>query len=64
MLETTEKILKEIRQLRADTEATVLNGSVEDMGRYKFLMGRLDGYRMVESMIREVLSHRMEDEDF
>lgn len=64
MLETTEKILKELRQLRADSEAMVINGSVEDMERYKFLMGRLDGYKMVESMIREILSKRIEDEDF
>jgi hypothetical protein len=64
MLETTEKILKEIRQLRSDTEAMVINGTVEDMGRYRFLMGRLDGYKLVESMIRDVLSKRIEDEDF
>ena len=64
MLETTEKILKELRQLRADTEELVINGTVEDMERYRFLMGRLDGYKMVESMIRDVLSKRIEDEDF
>ena len=64
MLETTEKILKEIRQLRADTEAMVINGTVEDMSRYKFLMGRLDCFKLVESMIRDVLSKRIEDEDF
>lgn len=64
MLETTEKILKEIRQLRADTEAMVINGTVEDMGRYRYLMGRLDGFKLVESMIRDVLSKRIEDEDF
>jgi hypothetical protein len=64
MLETTEKILKELRQMRSDTEATVLAGSIEEMGRYRFLMGRLEGFRMAETMIREVLSKRIEDEDF
>ena len=64
MLETTEKILKELRQLRADTEELVINGTVDDMERYRFLMGRLDGYKMVESMIRDILSKRIEDEDF
>jgi hypothetical protein len=64
MLETTEKILKEIRQLRADSEALVINGSVEDMGRYRFLMGRIDAYKLVESAVRDILSKRIEDEDF
>ena len=64
MLETTEKIFKELRQLRSDTEALVLNGSIEDMERYRFLMGRIDAYKMVESMMRDILSKRIEDEDF
>jgi hypothetical protein len=64
MLETTEKIFKELRQLRSDTEALVLNGSIDDMERYRFLMGRIDAYKMVESMMRDILSKRIEDEDF
>lgn len=64
MLETTEAILKELRQLRTDTEQLVISGSVSDMEHYRFLMGRLEGYKMVESTIRDVLSKGIEDEDF
>jgi hypothetical protein len=64
MLETTEKILKDIRQLRDDTADLIISGQVKDMEHYKFLMGRLDGYKMVESAIRDVLSKGIEDEDF
>lgn len=64
MLETTEKILKDIRQLRDDTAGLIISGQVKDMEHYKFLMGRLDGYKMVESTIRDVLSKGIEDEDF
>ena len=64
MLETTEKILKDIRQLRDDTADLIISGQVKDMEHYKFLMGRLDGYKMVESTIRDVLSKGIEDEDF
>ncbi len=64
MLETTEKILKDIRQLRDDTVDLIISGQIKDMEHYKFLMGRLDGYKMVESAIRDVLSKGIEDEDF
>jgi len=64
MLETTEKILKDIRQLRDDTADLIISGQIKDMEHYKFLMGRLDGYKMVESAIRDVLSKGIEDEDF
>jgi hypothetical protein len=39
MLQYTEALLREIRKLRADTEAIVLNGTITDMERYRFLMG-------------------------
>jgi len=64
MLETTERMLKAIRQLQADTEQMVLNGSIADMERYRFLMGRLEGIKMVEQSIKDILKKGVEDEDF
>jgi hypothetical protein len=48
MLQYTEALLREIRKLRADTEAIVLNGTITDMERYRFLMGRLEGLKLSE----------------
>ena len=48
MLELIEKILREINTLQKDTNNLVLNGTVTDMERYRFLMGRLEGLRLVE----------------
>jgi len=64
MLETTERMLKAIRQLQLDTEQMVLNGSIADMERYRFLMGRLEGIKMVEQSIKDILKKGVEDEDF
>ena len=64
MLETTERMLKEIRKLQADTEQIVLGGSISDMERYRFLMGRLEGIKMVEMSIKDILKKGVEDEDF
>jgi hypothetical protein len=56
MLEFTEKVLFAIKRLRDDTERMVVNGAVKDMEQYKFLMGRLEGYRFVEDAVKEILS--------
>jgi len=64
MLETTERMLKAIRQLQVDTEQMVLGGSIADMERYRFLMGRLEGIKMVEQSIKDILKKGVEDEDF
>ena len=55
MLEFAEAVLKDLRTLRSDTEAMVLNGSVTSMERYRFLMGRLEGYKFVEAAILALL---------
>jgi hypothetical protein len=55
MLEFAEAVLKDLRTLRSDTEAMVLNGSVTSMERYRFLMGRLEGLNMLEDSIKERL---------
>ena len=61
MLEFAERVLKEIRKLESDTEAIVLNGTVSDMERYRFLMGRLEGIRLVDEVIRNEVKKYSDD---
>jgi hypothetical protein len=61
MLDFAERILKDIRQLRADAESIVLNGTISDMERYRFMMGRLEGLKLAEEAIRERASKYSED---
>lgn len=63
MLEFAEAVLKEIRKLQQDSEALVLNGSVPDMERYRFLMGRLEGLKMIEASLRDLVK-RFQKDDF
>jgi len=62
MLEFTEAVLKEIRKLRADSEAIILSGGISDMERYRFMMGRLEGLNLVEDVVKGLLSRK--DRDF
>ena len=55
MLEFAEKVLFAVKRLRDDTERLGVNGNVKDMEQYKFLMGRLEGYRFVEEVIKDIL---------
>lgn len=61
MLEFAEAVLKDLRVLRSDTEAMVLNGSVANMERYRFLMGRLEGLNLLEEAIKERLKKHNDD---
>ena len=61
MLDLVERILREIRTLRESTEGLVLNGSVPDMERYRFLMGRLDALKLVEVTVKDLLNEREEN---
>tara|TARA_R100001129_G_scaffold149778_1_gene111717 strand:- start:320 stop:505 length:186 start_codon:yes stop_codon:yes gene_type:complete len=61
MLEFAERVLKEIRKLEKDTEAIVLSGTVQDMERYRFLMGRLEGIRLIEQTTRDQLKKYSEN---
>jgi hypothetical protein len=61
MLEFAEAILKDLRLLRSDTETMVLNGSVANMERYRFLMGRLEGLNLLEEAIKERLKKHNDD---
>jgi len=55
MFEFTEKVLHELRSLKKQTEDIILGGAVRDMEQYKFLQGRLEGYRFVEEKIAALL---------
>jgi hypothetical protein len=55
MLEFTEAVLKEIRKLKADSEAIILSGGISDMERYRFMMGRLEGLNLVEGAVKDLL---------
>ncbi len=61
MLEFAEAILKDLRSLLSDTESMVLNGSVANMERYRFLMGRLEGLNLLEEIIKDRLKKSSED---
>jgi hypothetical protein len=63
MLEFAEAVLKEIRKLQQDSEALVLNGTVSDMERYRFLMGRLEGLKIIEMTVRDLVK-RYQKSDF
>jgi hypothetical protein len=56
MLEFAEKTLIAIKVLRRHTEDILVSGSVKDMEQYRFLMGRLEGYKFVEMEVQELLS--------
>ena len=61
MLEFTEAVLKEIRKLKADSEAIILSGGISDMERYRFMMGRLEGLNLVEGAVKDLLKRNNPD---
>lgn len=63
MLEFAEAVLKEIRKLQEQSKQIVLNGTITDMERYRFMMGRLEGLRMAEDSVKDLLKKVSEDED-
>ena len=58
MLEFAEHVQLAIRRLREDTAQMLMSGGVKDMEQYRFLMGRLEGYRFVEDAVKELLSKK------
>jgi len=56
MLEFAEQVFFIVSRLRVDTEKLVTAGSVKDMEQYRFLMGRLEGYKFVEEAVKDLLS--------
>lgn len=55
MLEFAEAVLKEVRKLQGQAEQIVLSGTITDMERYRFMMGRLEGLKMVEDSVRALV---------
>lgn len=55
MLEFAEAVLKEVRKLQGQSEQIVLSGTISDMERYRFMMGRLEGLKMVEESVKALL---------
>lgn len=55
MLEFVENLHRSIRDLERETQDLVVSGKVRDMEQYKFLMGRLEGYRFVKEAIHGLL---------
>ena len=63
MLEFAEAVLREIRKLQDQSKQIVLNGTITDMERYRYMMGRLEGLRMVEDSVKELLKKVTDDDD-
>jgi hypothetical protein len=63
MLEFAEAVLREIRKLQDQSKQIVLNGTITDMERYRFMMGRLEGLRMVEDSVKELLKKITDDDN-
>ena len=63
MLEFAEAVLKEIRKLQDQSKQIVLNGTITDMERYRFMMGRLEGLRMVDDSVKDLLKKVTDDTD-
>ena len=55
MLEFVENLHRSIRDLERETQDIVIAGKVRDMEQYKFLMGRLEGYRFVKEAVNGLL---------
>ena len=61
MLEFDEAVLREIKNLRESSEQIVLNGTISDMERYRFMMGRLEGLRLAEETAKRLADRVTED---
>jgi hypothetical protein len=56
MLEFVENLHRTIRELERETQDILVSGKVRDMEQYRFLMGRLEGYRFVREGLNTLLS--------
>lgn len=63
MLEFAEAVLKEIRKLQQGAQEVVLNGTIADMERYRFMMGRLEGLKLAEDSVKDLLKKVTDDFD-
>jgi len=60
MLKFVEDLLHDIRRLRHDTEQLVTSGSMKNMEQYRQMMGRLEGYTLIEQLVQD----KMQKNDF
>ena len=63
MLEFAEAVLTEVRKLQGQSEQIVLSGTISDMERYRFMMGRLEGLKMVEESVKALLRKHTDNRD-
>jgi len=64
MLEFAKAVLKEIRNLRESSEDIILNGTIADMERYRYMMGRIEGLKLVEDSVKALLRSQTDDDGF
>jgi hypothetical protein len=55
MLEFAEAVQSSIRRLQRDTEAMLVAGKPQNMEQYKFLLGRLEGFRFIDEAVKDLL---------
>lgn len=55
MLEFAEAVFNQIRRLQRESNEMILSGRIQNMEQYKFMMGRLEGFRFVEEAVQELL---------
>jgi len=55
MLELVEELLRQLRRLETDAIEIVLNGSISDMERYRYMMGRIEGIRFSQEAVKDLL---------
>jgi hypothetical protein len=55
MLEFAEAVFNQIRRLQRESNDMILSGRVQNMEQYKFMMGRLEGFKFVEGAVQELL---------
>jgi len=55
MLEFAEAVFNQVRRLQRESNDMILSGRIQNMEQYKFMMGRLEGFRFVEEAVQELL---------
>ena len=58
----TEHLLKNIRQQKEDYTTMLVNGAVEDMENYRFVVGQIRGLTYCEEEIRAAMKGVIEDD--
>ena len=64
MLEFADAVLKVFRKLRSAAEEIILNGTIADMERYRYMMGRLEGLKLAEQSVKDLLETRTDKDGF